>query len=96
MVGQRESYIGDDVQSIRDLLALKYPVERGIVTNWDDMVKIWQYTYEKKLNARADKFPTLITEVPLNPKVNREKMTEVNSYSIALKIKYVSIQFLSI
>ena len=42
MVGlaQRDAYIGDDAQSRRGILTLKYPIEHGIVTNWDDMEKI--------------------------------------------------------
>ena len=32
--------VGDDAQSKRIILTLKYPVEHGIITNWDDMEKI--------------------------------------------------------
>uniref|UniRef100_A0A3P9H7X0 Uncharacterized protein n=1 Tax=Oryzias latipes TaxID=8090 RepID=A0A3P9H7X0_ORYLA len=39
MVGMRDSYVGDEAQSIKSLLTLKYPIEHGIVTNWDDMEK---------------------------------------------------------
>jgi hypothetical protein len=42
MVGKaKEAYVGDEVQAKRGILTLRYPIEHGIVTNWDDMEKIW-------------------------------------------------------
>ena len=37
----RDQYIGDDAQSMRGVLTLKYPLEHGIVLNWDDMESVW-------------------------------------------------------
>ena len=42
MVGmeQKDFYVGDEAQSIRGRLILNYPIEKGVVTNWDDMEQV--------------------------------------------------------
>ena len=36
----KESFVGDDAQERRDVLSLSHPIERGVITNWDDMEKV--------------------------------------------------------
>lgn len=52
-------------QEHRGLLSVRYPMEHGIVTDWNDMERIWQYVYSK------EQLQTFSEEVSSSPPLSR-------------------------
>ena len=47
-------FIGRRAQEFRGLLKIKYPMEHGIVTDWDDMERIWSWIYAEELGTLSE------------------------------------------
>lgn len=87
-----ETFIGPRAQELRGLLKIRYPLEHGIVTDWEDMERIWQYVYEQELKTLSEDHPVLLTEPPLNPRSNREDAAQILFEKFNAPAMYVSIQ----
>lgn len=85
-------FIGQRAQELRGLLKIRYPLEHGVVTDWDDMEKIWHYVYENELKTLPEEHPVLLTEPPLNPRKNRDAAAQIMFETFNVPALYTSIQ----
>lgn len=85
-------FIGQKAQELRGLLKIRYPLEHGIVTDWDDMEKIWHHVYESELKTLPEEHPVLLTEPPLNPRKNRDIAAQIMFETFNIPALYTSIQ----
>ena len=88
----KDLMVGDEASQLRWMLEVNYPMENGIVRNWDDMKHVWNYTFHEKLKLDTKRAKVLLTEPPLNPTKNREKMVEVMFEEHQFAGVYIAIQ----
>jgi len=91
-MGQKDVYVGDEAQAKRGVLQLSHPVQRGIVTDWQSMEKILHHCFYNELRVAPEERACLVTEAPINPRANREKMMEILFETFNVSASYVSIQ----
>jgi len=89
----KDLMVGDEASQLRALLEVSYPMENGMVKNWEDMCHVWDYTFgETKMNVDPADCKVMLTEPPMNPLKNREKMIEVMFEKYGFSGTYVAIQ----
>ncbi|OHT17602.1 actin [Tritrichomonas foetus] len=94
MVGgqNKDFFVGYEAVAKKDLLILRQPLDNGIVTNWDDIERIWYHCFYDELHIVPDDFNVLITEKPLNQRSHREKLMQVMFETFKVKSFYTGIQ----
>ena len=90
VTGMKEYYVGDQVASNSDKLDISIPIKHGIVTNWDDIKLLLQHAYNE-LGLDSKDHPVLLTEAPLNPKANRERLTQMMFNVFSVPAMYVAM-----
>ncbi|XP_072032997.1 actin, cytoplasmic-like [Amphiura filiformis] len=90
--GLIDTYIGEEALSQKHLLNYEYPIQRGIITNWDNVEKVWSHIFDKKLKVASEEHSVLLTETPDNPAAHREKTTEIMFETFNTPSMYMAIQ----
>lgn len=88
--GTNNYFIGADSLSCSSGIVLKRPIENRIITNFDDIEKIWQHVFENELHVKAEERPILMTESPENTKAAREKTLQIMMETFKVPAFYLS------
>lgn len=91
---QKDSFIGSEAQQKRGILTIENPIERGVVTNWDAMEKVWHHTLHSALRIAPEEHPILLADAPTMPgtKNSRSKMISIAFETFKHPSFYVSLQ----
>ncbi|ODQ66847.1 endocytosis and membrane growth and polarity [Nadsonia fulvescens var. elongata DSM 6958] len=88
----RDIMCGDEASAARTMLQVGYPMENGIIRNWEDMEHLWDYSFYEKMKINTSGKKILLTEPPMNPLKNRERMVETMIEKYDFNGVYVAIQ----
>ncbi|KAK7203159.1 actin family [Myxozyma melibiosi] len=83
---------GDEASAVRTMLQISYPMENGIIKNWEDMTHLWDYAFYERMQIDPTGRKILLTEPPMNPLSNREKMVDTMLEKYNFGGVYVAIQ----
>lgn len=88
----KDIMVGDEAAKLRTMLQITYPLDNGIIRNWDDIGYVWDYAFQEKLKINPRECKILLTEAPMNPQQNRAKMVETMFEKYQFEGVYVAIQ----
>lgn len=83
---------GDEASAVRTALQISYPMENGIIRNWEDMGHLWDYSFYERMQVDTTGRKILLTEPPMNPVANRQHMVEMMFEKYNFNGVYVAIQ----
>jgi actin-related protein len=94
MVGgqNKDFFVGFEAVAKAALLNLRQPIDNGLATNWDDMERLWNHTFYNELLTSPDEHPVVLTEKPMCPRMNREKMIQIMFETFNVRGFYSGVQ----
>ena len=91
-IADLDFHIGDEALKHSKSHSINYPINHGLIENWDNMEKIWQRCIFKYLRAEPEDHYMLLTEPPLNTPENREYTAEVMFETFNVPGLYIAVQ----
>eukprot|EP00826_Nyctotherus_ovalis_P008956 TRINITY_DN12331_c0_g1_i1.p1 TRINITY_DN12331_c0_g1~~TRINITY_DN12331_c0_g1_i1.p1 ORF type:complete len:380 (+),score=123.02 TRINITY_DN12331_c0_g1_i1:188-1327(+) len=89
---QKDVYVGEEVKEKKGVVKLEFPIERGLVREWESMEKVWSYAVCQELHTAPEEHGVLLSEQPLSPREHREKTVRVMFETFNVPYLYLSTQ----
>ncbi|XP_069497132.1 actin-like protein 9 [Ambystoma mexicanum] len=88
----REPYFVGQLALEQPDVRIVEPVRHGIIIDWDAAETLWRHMFYHDLKVSPEEHAILLSDPPLSPTTNREKMVEVLFESMNCPGMYVSYQ----
>ncbi len=82
---------GHEAWQARKYMDLSYPIDNGIIKNWEDTKLLWDYGF-KKLNVNPKNTSILVTESVRNSNENREKLANIIFEKFGFSTMQIQVQ----
>lgn len=76
--GSQDIYTGHFAIHNRNIVDTIFPIDKGVITDWDAMEFIWNQMYYEDLLVPPEDYNILHTESIMNNESCREKLAEVS------------------
>jgi actin-related protein len=77
-VGAREVYVGNDAMRMRGVLKVNYPIQRGMIMDWNDYYEILNHIFYTLLRIEnLSSYPVIYVEHPFVPRETKEYIARV-------------------
>ncbi|MFX1392654.1 MAG: hypothetical protein ACFFAH_03685 [Promethearchaeota archaeon] len=77
-VGPRSVYVGNDAMKMRGVLRVKYPIQRGVIMDWEEYYEILNYIFYTLLRIDdLSNYPVIYAEHPFVPRETKEYIARI-------------------
>ncbi|KAM7169302.1 actin, cytoplasmic-like [Macrochelys suwanniensis] len=87
-------YIGESIPRRSSEVITNMVMTHGVVTDWDALEMLWHHIFYTELGVCPEELAVLVTDAPLSPTTNREKMAELLFESFEVPAMLVAHQSL--
>ena len=91
---KKKFFVGKEASAISGVLNINNPVSEGVINNWDDIEKLLGYIFSSELKVEPSEYNILLTETPMNPKENKEKLAQIMFENFNVQRCYIALESL--